>query len=138
MKTFDAPSREECTAARPRSSTPLAALVLLNDPSYVEAARSLATLVLKKHSSVDQRINLIFKRAFSREVMESERKVVQALLESQLNFYEANVEKASELISIGQTPKPAKEELQVTDAELAAWTSVCRAVMNMHEFVLRK
>ena len=138
MKTFDAPSREECTAARPRSSTPLAALVLLNDPSYVEAARSLATLVLEKHASVEQRINLIFQRAFSRTVMESERKVVQELLVSQRAFYEANNEKANELISIGQTPKPANEELQVSDAELAAWTSVCRAVMNMHEFVLRK
>lgn len=138
MKTFDAPSREECTAARPRSSTPLAALVLLNDPSYVEAARSLATLVLKKHVSVEQRINLIFQRAFSRTVMESERKVVQELLVSQQAFYEANIDKANELISIGQTPKPASEELQVSDAELAAWTSVCRAVMNMHEFVLRK
>lgn len=138
MKTFDAPSREECTAARPRSSTPLAALVLLNDPSYVEAARSLATLVLKKHSSDEKRINLIFRRAFSREGLESERKVVQELLASQLAFYETNVERANELISIGQTPKPVNEELQVSDAELAAWTSVCRAIMNMHEFVLRK
>lgn len=138
MKTFDAPSREECTAARPRSSTPLAALVLLNDPSYVEAARSLATLVLKKHASAEKRINLIFQRAFSREGMESERKVVQELLASQLAFYEANIQKANELISIGQTPKPTNEELQVSDAELAAWTSVCRAIMNMHEFVLRK
>jgi hypothetical protein len=48
------------------------------------------------------------------------------------------LEQAEQLISIGQTPKTATEKLQVTDAELAAWTSVCRAVMNMHEFVLRK
>jgi hypothetical protein len=138
MKTFDAPSREECTAARPRSSTPLAALVLLNDPSYVEAARSLATLVLEKRNSTKDRIDLIFERAFSREALESEREVIEELLESQQQFYKANVEKASELISIGQTPKPTTEQFNVPDAELAAWTSVCRAVMNMHEFVLRK
>ncbi len=138
MKTFDAPSREECTAARPRSSTPLAALVLLNDPSYVEAARSLATLVLEKRDSTKDRIDLIFERAFSREALESEREVIEELLESQQQFYKANVEKASELISIGQTPKPTSEQVNVPDAELAAWTSVCRAVMNMHEFVLRK
>ena len=138
MKTFDAPSREECTAARPRSSTPLAALVLLNDPSYVEAARSLASLVLQQRDSTGERINLIFERAFSREVLESERKVIEALFESQQEFYEANVEKARELISIGQTPELTNQESQVSSVELAAWTSVCRAVMNMHEFVLRK
>ena len=138
MKTFDAPSREECTAARPRSSTPLAALVLLNDPSYVEAARSLASLVLRQRDSTGERINLIFERAFSREVLESERKVIEALLESQQEFYQANVEKASELIAIGQAPELTNQESQVTSVELAAWTSVCRAVMNMHEFVLRK
>lgn len=138
MKTFDAPPREECTAARPRSSTPLAALVLLNDPSYVEAARSLATLVLANRDSTQARINLIFERAFSREVLESETKVIKELLGSQLEFYKANAAEASELISIGQVSRPAAEELKVTDAELAAWTSVCRAVMNMHEFVLRK
>ena len=138
MKTFDAPSREECTAARPRSSTPLAALVLLNDPSYVEAARSLATLVLEKDSSTENRIDLIFMRAFSRTAMPDEKKVVRDLLESQLAFYETNLEQAEQLISIGQTPKTATEKLQVTDPQLAAWTSVCRAVMNMHEFILRK
>ncbi|MCP4772704.1 MAG: hypothetical protein GY880_00550, partial [Planctomycetaceae bacterium] len=110
----------------------------LNDPSYVEAARSLATLVLEKRDSTKDRIDLIFERAFSREALESEREVIEELLESQQQFYKANVEKASELISIGQTPKPTAEQFNVPDAELAAWTSVCRAVMNMHEFVLRK
>ena len=69
MKTFDAPAREECTAARPRSSTPLAALVLLNDPSYVEAARALAGRALSAEMDDDsQRLNWIFNRCFSRDI----------------------------------------------------------------------
>ena len=72
MKTFDAPSREECTAARPRSSTPLAALVMLNDPSYIEAANSLAALAIKESDDTRDRIDFIFTRSFSRNPNDEE------------------------------------------------------------------
>ena len=137
MKTFDAPAREECTAARPRSSTPLAALVLLNDPSYVESARSLADRVMAKNADVSSRIDWLFKLAFSRKANPDEQRVIKELLQSHLEHYELHPDEAEKLISIGQST--SKENVAETAlAQRAAWTSVCRAVINMHEFVLRK
>lgn len=142
MKTFDAPSREECTAARPRSSTPLAALVMLNDPSYVEAARSLADLTINQHDDTSSRIDAIFERAFSRAATSDEKSVVESLLLSHLEFFNEHTDQAKKLVSIGQSAGQLKDldaaKSESTYAERAAWTSVCRAVINMHEFVLRK
>jgi hypothetical protein len=138
MRTFDAPAREECTAARPRSSTPLAALVLLNDPSYVEAARSFADLVIAEHTDRSPRIDSIFQRAFSRTAMPEEKSVIEELLQSHLEFFEGHVDEAKALVSIGQSTGDGAIQTQATPVERAAWTSVCRAVINMHEFVLRK
>ncbi len=134
MKTFDAPAREECTAARPRSSTPLAALVLLNDPSYVEAARALAAKTIHQYRSTDERLQQIFKVTLTRDIRDQELEVLQQLLESHLEYFENNPDAATEFLAIGQFTDPNHAE----PIELAAWTSVCRAVMNMHEFVLRK
>ncbi|MFK7767246.1 MAG: PSD1 and planctomycete cytochrome C domain-containing protein [Mariniblastus sp.] len=134
MKTFDAPSREECTAARPRSSTPLAALVLLNDPSYVEAAKGLAETALQNQTGFDLRINEVFKLAFSRAASSEEKQVLRELLDSSREHFEKNPAEAEKLLSIGGRSKPEKQN----QIELAAWTSTCRAVINMHEFVLRK
>ena len=69
LKAFDAPSREECTAQRPRSNTPLAALTLLNDPTFVEAARAFAARVLKQPAdwSDEERIGYAVKLVLSRE-----------------------------------------------------------------------
>lgn len=138
MKTFDAPAREECTAARPRSNTPLAALVMLNDPSYVESARLLAGIAVASEVEVGPRIDVVFQRAFTRIPTEEEKSVIVSLLESQLDYYRDHLDEANELIKIGQDSAELDGDHPVTAAELAAWTSVCRAVMNMHEFILRK
>ncbi len=159
MKTFDAPSREECTAARPQSSTPLAALVLLNDPSYVEAAHSLAELAIQHSADDQERFHQIFQLAFSRDPKKEELVVLTKLLESHRQHYNSAIEDAKALLSIGQntelkkpagsdnsrksSDKSAEQSSETTRpqtniAEKAAWTSVCRAVINMHEFVLRK
>ncbi len=139
MKTFDAPPREECTAARPRSSTPLAALVLLNDPSYVEAARALADLAIQNQADTAARIDWIFERAFSRVASEEEKAVMTELLQSHQEYFSQHTDEAKQLVSIGGQLDDAKENATgVSAAERAAWTSICRAVINMHEFVLRK
>ena len=145
MKTFDAPAREECTAARPRSSTPLAALVMLNDPSYVEAARVLADRILSDRSLeientqdesqvLRSRFNLIFETALARNIDDEEFKVLSRLLDEHTRFYAVNPEAAKSLILVGQSTFSSDHPVE----ERAAWTSVCRAVMNLHEFVLRK
>lgn len=134
MRVFDAPPREECTAARARSSTPLGALVLLNDPSYVEAAAAFAERVLGESTSDEERIQSIFRIAFSRNANEREIDVLTELLVRHREHYVQNADAAKQLLSVGQGDVGDDEAI----IERAAWTSVCRAVINMHEFVQRK
>ena len=134
MKAFDAPPREECTAERPRSNTPLAALVLLNDPSYVEAARVFAAKVIK-HGGKDtqQRIKWMMQHALSRNPNQQEVRILSGLLSAQIEQYKQQPAEAQKLASTGLSDVP--KDTDVT--ELAAWTSVTRTVFNMHEFITR-
>ena len=134
MKAFDAPSREECAASRPQSNTPLQSLVLLNDPSYVEAAKSLALLVLDSEAPDDrERIDFAYRRAFSRPASDREHEVLLALLGGQRTHYRANPDQARELLEVGLSPVPPS----LASAEVAAWTAVSRALINKHEFVMK-
>ena len=134
MKTFDAPAREECTAERPRSNTPLAALVLLNDPSYVEAARVFAERVLQDAPSGESdRIDWILQHSLSRKATPEEHSILAGLLASQRKRFAGNPKQAAALIGTGL--KPATD--RVNQTELAAWTAVTRTVFNMHEFITR-
>jgi hypothetical protein len=131
---FDAPSREECTAERPRSSTPLQALVLLNDPTYVEAARAFAERVIKEGgTSASERLNHAYRLALSREIQPSEEKVLTELYEKHLNEYRADKAAAEKFLGIGERPMPKDMDI----AELAAWTSVTRTILNLHETITR-
>jgi hypothetical protein len=134
LAAFDAPSREECAVERPRSNTPLAALVMLNDPIYVEAARAFAERVLREAPvETGPRLNFIYREAVSRDPRPEERKLLTALLESYLADYRRDAKAAAALIDIGERPTPK----DLDPAELAAWTGVCRVVVNAHEFVTR-
>jgi hypothetical protein len=134
LKAFDAPSREECTARRPTSNTPLAALTLLNDPTFVEAARALAARILREGGdSTDNRLAYAFRLAVSRLPDDRERAVLQGLLESSRAHYRVEREAASQLVRIGESP-PANEP---DAAELAAWTAVARAILNLSETTTR-
>ncbi len=134
LKAFDAPSREECTAERPVSNTPLAALALLNDPTFVEAARSLAEAVLGQGGSdTSHRLDLAFRRTLNRDPSSDEREQLRRLLQADLRDFEMNPERAGKLLRTGLKPVDAKANIP----ELAAWTSVCRAVLNLHESIVR-
>jgi hypothetical protein len=131
---FDAPSREECTADRPRSSTPLQALVLLNDPTYVEAARAFAERIIKQGgSSVSERLRYAYELALSREIKPAETQLLTALYEKHLAEYRADAAAAQKLLNVGERPMP--KEMNI--AELAAWTSVTRTILNLHETITR-
>jgi hypothetical protein len=134
LLAFDAPSREECTVERPRSNTPQQALVLLNDPTYVEAARVFAERVLK-HGGKDAtaRIDYAFREALQRKASDQELKILSALLQEHLQHYQANPKEAEALIKVGE--RAAAAELR--PPELAAWTSVTRAILNLHETITR-
>jgi hypothetical protein len=134
LVAFDAPSREECTAERPRSSTPLQALVLLNDPTYVEAARTFAERVMKTGgTTVREKLNYAYSLALSRDIQDAESKVLTALHEKHLNEYSADKAAALKFLAVGQRAL-AKD---VDPAELAAWTSVARTILNLHEVITR-
>lgn len=133
LKAFDAPSREECTAQRPRSNTPLAALVLLNDPTFLEAARVFAERTLADGGeSVDARLDFIFRRALSRTPDETERKLLVDLLRDSRQQFEGRPDAAREFTSVGLKSVETDDPV-----ELAAWTSVARAVLNLNETITR-
>ncbi len=134
LKAFDAPTREECVARRPQSNTPLAALALLNDPSFVEAARVFAERILcDGGESTDARLAFAFHHAVSRVPDARENDLLSKLLASSRKRYESDTKAAGELISTGQAPRAEN----VDPIELAAWTTVARAILNMNQTITR-
>ena len=135
MVAFDAPSREECTCERPRSNIPQQALVLLNDPEFVEAARVFAAKVIADGGANDvARVTWAFRRATGRAPTDAEATVLVGLLTKHRTDYVANPADAAKLLKAGDAPAPTG----VPPAELAAWTSVCRVVLNLHETITRQ
>jgi uncharacterized protein DUF1553/uncharacterized protein DUF1549/cytochrome c len=131
---FDAPTREECTVDRPRSSTPLQALVLLNDPNFVEAARVFAQKTIKDGGASDaDRLTWAYRRALSRNPKPEEAAILTDLLTHHRDEFAKNVDGAKKLLAIGDSALPK----DVTPAELAAWTSVARVILNLHETITR-
>jgi hypothetical protein len=134
LQAFDAPSREECTVERPRSNTPLQALVLLNDPTYVEAARVLAEETIQKAGAEPAaRIQFIYRRALNRPTTAAELKLLDTLYQQHRKQYQADKPAAEKLLKVGDRPA-AKD---IDPVELAAWTSVARVVLNLHEAITR-
>lgn len=135
LRAFDAPLREECTAERPRSNTPSAALVLLNDPTFIEAARVFAKKVVDEGGTSDnERIRYAFQRAVSRNPDDTEMSLLLQLLKKSRDTYQRDPQAANELFQTGLKDGPAKGDDPV---ELAAWTSVARGLLNMHETITR-
>jgi hypothetical protein len=134
LLAFDAPNREECTADRARSNTPLQSLVLLNDPSFVEAARVFADNILHSGGSTTrEKLDWAFRLAMSRPIKSAEVEVLERLLQSHLDEYKSDATAANELLSVGAKPVSA----DLDKVELAAWTSVARTILNLHETITR-
>ena len=134
LMAFDAPAREECTANRAPSNTPLQALVLLNDPTYVEAARAFAVRMLKEGGSdTASRITWAFSHTLARPPSDKELSLLEKLLAKQQARYRNDPSAADELLSVGDSPVP----YDLSKVELAAWTSIGRALLNLHETITR-
>lgn len=134
LLAFDAPTREECTAQRGSSNTPSAALTLLNDPSFVEAARALAGRALTEAKGDDDaRLRWTWRTVLGRDPRSEEIALLQALLNQHRTYYAANVPAAEALIAVGNSKRPGN----MAAAELAAWTSVSRALLNLNETISR-
>jgi hypothetical protein len=133
LLAFDAPNREECTATRMKSNTPKAALVLLNDPTFVEAARKLAEIALHSAGDDNARIALLWKRAVSRVPDTEELALVRSLLDRERTDYRGDAAAATALLGVGIAPR----DESLDPVELAAWTATARAVLNLHEAIAR-
>jgi hypothetical protein len=134
LLAFDASTREECTVERARSSTPLQALVLLNDPIYVEAARVFAQRIIKEGGAdTTARLHWAYRWAVSRGIRPTEVKLLSELYQKHLADYRADMGRVKQVIAVGQSPLPK----DIDTAELAAWTSVARVILNLHETITR-
>ena len=134
LAAFDAPSREECTASRTLSSTPQQALTLLNDPTFVEAARVLAerTILAGSDANFRLRLDLAFRCVLARPPSDREVESLRRLYEAQLEVYRAAPDEARKVVGIGLRDASSK----VDRIELAAWTSVARVILNLNETIV--
>lgn len=134
LLAFDAPSREECAADRNRSNLPQQALVLLNDPTYVEAARALAARALTECSGADsERLRWAWQQVLQREPSVSEQQAIMKLIESHRRTYQDTPAAAEKLLAVGNSAQ--RKDLGAV--ELAVWTHVARVLLNLHETITR-
>jgi hypothetical protein len=134
MLTFDGPTRETCVVRRARTNTPLQALVLLNDETYVEAARVLAASVISDGKDDTERLRNAFRRVMSRVPEEEELKILRRLLDQQRARLADDRRSALELTRVGDSTAGHK----LDPVELTAWTVVMQAVLNLDEAVTRR
>ncbi|MEM8679760.1 MAG: DUF1553 domain-containing protein, partial [Planctomycetota bacterium] len=134
MSTFDGTSREICVVARGRTNTPLQALALLNDPTYVEAARELATLTMNQHELIEDQIVFAFRRALARTPSVDEQAVLTRGYHRYLQRFQSHPKQAEKLLTMGT----ASRDESLNAAELAALTTVANVLLNLDETITRE
>lgn len=132
LVNFDAPSRDECAADRAQSNSPQQALTLLNDPSFVEASAALAVDLSNDDRDFDERLEEAFLRAVARPPAEAEAAALRKLLQRQTEYFAKHPADAQS--SLGRLAEAIPPDRQ---AEQAAWTQVCRVILNLHETITR-
>ncbi len=132
LANFDAPGREESTCARNLSNTPQQALTLLNDPTFVESARAFAQeLLLQTGKSDQEKLDYAFQKAVARPIKAKEQTSLQKFLAAQRQHSIEHHDEIARLLNVGL----AKSDPKLDQAELAAWTEVCRVILNLHESI---
>jgi len=134
LANFDAPARDECAAARVNSNTPQQALTLLNDPAFVEAARSFAARLLgdKKATTDQERILSAYRIALNREPAARELAALTAFLKTQQDHFTGAPEEAAKLLQTGLSPQAGLDPVLH-----ASWTQLARVLLNAHETITR-
>ncbi len=133
--TFDAPDREKCTARRTVTNTPLQALVLMNDPTYVEAARALAQRTITEAGRDPvKRVRFAFRLATARTPAPAEEQVLLDIARQKLADYRRDPEAASKLLQVGESPV----DRRLDKSELAAWTTVASVILNLDETITKE
>ena len=132
LTAFDAGGRDECIVKRDLSNTPIQALNLLNDPTQVEAAKALAEILMKEKSD-QARIETAYQHALARRPTAKERKTLKAFINRERKRFENKENQTDAFLSIGlKSPDPNHPPV-----ELAALTSMSRAILNLHETITR-
>ncbi|HAH98594.1 MAG TPA: hypothetical protein DCO70_04610, partial [Verrucomicrobiales bacterium] len=135
MMAFDAPTREKCVVQRPRTNTPMQALVTLNDVQFVEAARLFAQRVIKQGGAdFDSQLDYAMQMTTARSADELRRNVFRRLYDSQLKVFRDDNKRAGEFLNFGE----AKRDKSLDLAEHAAWTTVASAILNLDEVITRE
>lgn len=135
MQIFDAPTREKCTLQRPRTNTPLQALVVLNDPQYVEAARKFAEdLLTNKSLTPQERIVLAFRKTTARLPSPKEIEAISQVFEEAKTTFSKSPGDAEKLLEVGESKRDPDLDAQ----SLAAWTIVTSTLLNMDEALTRE
>ena len=134
MDIFNAPARDLCTVRRERTNTPLQALVTLNDPQFVEAARHLAEAALKQNvQKPEDRVDFVAERLLLRSLKPQESKAVLSSLDVLTKYYQSHTQEAKQLAMVGES----KADPKIDPSTLAAWTMIDNELMNLDE-VLNK
>ncbi len=132
MEVLNAPTRETCTVQRERTDTPLQALVTLNDPQFVEAARALAQSALGQSAQTsDARIEFLARRVLARPFRPEEQLVVRASLSKLEAYYQSHPDQAAKLLAVGES----KADPRLDPPTLATWTMLANELMNLDEFL---
>ena len=134
MDIFSAPTRESCTVRRERTNTPLQALVTMNDPQFVEAARQLAQhAMLDARGDVDREFDFMATRLLARTLEQNERVITKRAYQDYLAYYDSHSDDAKSLLSVGES----KANETLLPSQFAALTMVANQMMNLDE-VLNK
>ena len=135
LKNFDAPEREVGICNRTPSNTPLQALTLLNDPSFVEAAKALALRSLNEGGeSLNEQLSWIIETSLGRPANPVEVSALKELYDSQISYFKSNPKQVEAFLEVGL--KKVDQKLQ--KPQVAAMTQVARVVLNLHEFIVRR
>jgi hypothetical protein len=135
MNVFDASSREYCMVRETRTNTPLQALNLMNDTTYVEAARVMAQRMLSEGGTKpDERIALGLRLAAGRPPDENEKQVLLGDLQSQLEYFSRHPQEATRLLAVGAKPGEAKVKAE----ELAAYAVIASLILNLDEVITKQ
>jgi len=134
MDIFNAPSRETCTVRRERTNTPLQALVTMNDPQFVEAARVLAqNALLSSHNHVQKQVDYMAIRLLGRDLAPKEFDIVARSYKDYLSYYDSKPEDAAKLLSVGESQADPK----LPKPQFAAMTMVANEMLNLDEVLVK-
>lgn len=131
LAAFNAPTREQCTVRRERTNTPLQALILMNDPQFVEAARQLAENAIKQRKEARERVSWMMTTVLSRPPIDADVEDLTSTAAELVLLYAMANEAAKELVAIGDS----RPDATLNVAELAAWTMIANALMNRDDFI---